>query len=64
MTTDRQPFDSATISVPATNGVATATPSGAAYTPRRGFVGTDSFTVRAAGRLNGQIAVQVTVVAP
>lgn len=73
MTSDtREPFGQARITQAPTNGTATATGNGVAYTPRSGFAGTDSFTVvmsgvaaggAAAGRqLNGQVAVNVTVV--
>jgi hypothetical protein len=64
MTTDRQPFETATVATPPSNGTATATTSGAAYTPRAGFAGTDQFTVTATGRFSGQIVVRVTVSPP
>lgn len=64
MTNDRQPFETATVSAAASNGTATATTSGAAYTPRPGFAGTDQFTIAATGRFSGQIVVNVTVSPP
>lgn len=75
MTSDtREPFAEARISRAAANGTATATGNGAAYQPRAGFTGTDSFVVSMSGvasggaatgrRIEGQITVNVTVVAP
>jgi phage tail tape-measure protein len=62
----RVPFEQAQISRAPANGTATATGDGAAYTPRPGFAGTDTFTVTTRGAwqghiVNGQIAVTVTV---
>jgi phage tail tape-measure protein len=62
----RVPFEQAQVSRAPANGTATATGDGAAYTPRPGFTGTDSFTVTTRGTwqgntVNGQVAVTVTV---
>lgn len=65
----RVPFDTAEVIRAPSNGTATATGNGVAYTPRAGFAGADSFTVATRGAwqgrtVNGQVVVAVTVVSP
>ncbi len=67
MTADRQPYEAARASEAPTQGTVTVTATGAAYTPRAGFTGTDRFTIVASGtssagrQFTGQVVVAVTV---
>ncbi len=68
MRTDPQrvPFETAEVTRAPSNGTATATGNGVAYTPRPGFTGSDTFTVVTRGvwqgtAVNGQVVVNVTV---
>lgn len=62
----RVPFESAEIIRAPSNGTATATGNGFAYTPRQGFTGADTFTVASRGAwqgapVTGRPVVNVTV---
>ncbi|WP_439576264.1 Ig-like domain-containing protein [Elioraea sp.] len=68
MRTDPQrvPYEAAELTRAPSNGTATATGNGVAYTPRPGFAGSDSFTVATRGvwqgaAVNGQVVVTVIV---
>lgn len=63
----RVPYASAEVTRAPTNGTATASGTGIAYTPRPGFAGSDSFVVVSRGEWQGrpvtaQITFTVTVV--